>query len=120
MKSFFMTVLIERKTMTGQVENRPSGLPMVLGIICALLGGVLAVGAGVYVSHEAEPLWALIPVAWMISHVRDADDYDWQPLALGALMGILSLLIGGVALFLGQAGSLWALLLVVWLSDNFV
>lgn len=106
--------VISSKKNTVNPAKKPV-LPYAIGAILVALAGFFAIGAGVYVSNEATPLWALIIVGWHLAIVRDIHDKKkttWEAAMLGLLMSLGTVLVGGVVLYTHQLGALWALILV--------
>ncbi len=88
-----------------------------IGVLLALIGSFIAIGAGVYVTHSGEPLWALILTLWMIQEIGGR---GWRPAFMGLVMFIATVGIAVAIYFLHSPQPLWALILVVWLSDDVV
>ena len=96
--------------------------PRTLGMFLALGGGVLAVLCGVYVSRSADPLFALLIIGYALSRVMNSGSVKnpARPILVGGLVGLLSLVVGGVVLYLGTAGVLWSLILVMVVVDQVI
>lgn len=84
------------------------------GTFLCILGGLVAIGTGIFVTGSAEYLWALVLLMWGISRVRNSK----KSLYTGAVMALLYIALGGVILFVKNAEYLWAMILINWLTDE--
>lgn len=84
------------------------------GIALAIIGGLVAIGVAIFVTGNAEFLWALILLGWGIARLRASDN----PLFLGAVMALLYLALGGIIYFVADGVYLWAMILIGWLTDK--
>lgn len=96
-------------------------LPLVLGLILAVFGGVAVIGIAIVVTGNAQYLLALILLAWGVERVRDTSrEYVWKPTVLGLVMGLLYVGLGAIVYFVKDGNYLWAMVLINWLTDSIV
>ncbi len=85
------------------------------GLALAILGGLVAIGLTIFVTHDAAYLWALLLLAIGLNRVRRQTK---QSLYVGAIMGLLYVAVGVVVFYVKEGAYLWAMLLVSVLADK--
>ncbi|MCL4384486.1 hypothetical protein M1116_03460 [Patescibacteria group bacterium] len=96
-------------------------LPRIIGYILAILGGIVAIGLALTVTHNASPLWAIILVIWGLERVAIVSvRRPWMPALRGLVLGVGYALLGVVAVYLQNAYVLWGMILVNWLAEALV
>lgn len=92
--------------MEPEKQTQNSYLPKVLGLLLVLVTGFGAIAAGIYVSHSADPFWALFPVIAIAILVWFARLRKWTPTVIGGAVALCGLLIIAAILFLGTPAPL--------------
>ncbi len=96
-------------------------VPRIVGFLLAILGGFLAIGIAIGVTHNSDPLWAIILLIWGLERVKSAgSEYRWKPTVLGLVLALGYVGLGIVAYYLHNANVLWAMILVNWLADSII
>lgn len=102
-------------------KAKPIDAPRVIGVILALIGGLVAIGIAIYISHDADYLWAIVLLALIAERVKDTEsEYEWKPAVLGAVMSLLCLALGAVIYYTNGPLYLWAMVLIGLLTDSII
>lgn len=92
-----------------------------IGTLLIVLGGVVAIGLAIVVSHSATPLLGAILVAQGIQMVStESESQNGQPIFLGMIIGFSYLGIGIVSLYLQNPTILLGMLLANWVGASMV
>ena len=85
-----------------------------LGAFLVLAGNLFAVGSAVYANKSGMPLWSLFFTAWMVASVyRWTESRMWEPVWIGALIGLACMVVGLAALYTREPNAAWGLLPVL-------
>jgi hypothetical protein len=91
-----------------------------IGMLLALIGGLVATGTAVYISHDGVYLWSLILVAITLAPAAYADFSSFMCVVIGLTTGVLSTCVAAAIYYLGAPNCIWALVLVAAVMSPFV
>ncbi len=95
------------------VEQEDEQKSPVVGYVLALIGAMIAIGLGIWITGSARPLWAIILLMWGLERVGESA----KPIFRGMVLGVSYALIGVVVIYVRSARPLWAIILVNGLVD---
>lgn len=108
---------IEEKGESGKdkpQKKRAVNVGTTVGIFLGLIAGFIAVGTGVYISHDTEPLVALLPLGYICYQLPKLEVKYPQIPFQGGVLALLSLGIAACEFYLVQAGPLWTFAAIAW------
>jgi hypothetical protein len=113
--------IVDAQVIEHSVQTPKNDGSTAIGVAFTVLGGMIAIAAGIYVTRSGDPLWALILLAWLAGEVKDTDSkYKWRPMVAGLTMGLACVGLGLVVLFTGSPGALWAMILLCLVAKNII
>ena len=88
----------------------------VIGMLFALLCGIVAIAVAVWIDRDAMPILAIFMVGWGLARSSRSNN----PLLAGVVLGIAYLGLGIVIWFVKDAIWIWSMALFSFLVDNIV